>query len=370
MYPDPKTYLTMLRNLDRTLPEDRDARKLLETLEWFSSINTKLGGYINTRRAAVASWDFDLKPKSNEFVEAAQEAMERLRDALQVIIFASVDLSLFGAFCVELGWETSEADVTPKTARQLPLSSLTGFKNDTVFEFVNDVRYIRGEDQFYIAGSSPRVGGQMRSVGLMEIYRNDNLLEWLNFNRKLKGIIHGIEHGASAEEIAEAKNALISAVKNNYLMTSDLVDFNFHSIVQSGSASSFKDASDLLDSSIAIAIVGQANVAELPAKTGSRAALQVQKLVTDDLMWFDLKIAEKACNKLVKWDWFLNYGNESPPYRFNFITDTQVDYESNVAVIREALAAGIPLAKTEVYEKIGFKVPAAGDEIFDGALPQ
>jgi phage gp29-like protein len=110
--------------------------------------------------------------------------------------------------------------------------------------------------------------------------------------------------------------------------------------------------------------LGQANTTELPSKSGSRAALSVQKLITDDIMYSDIITFEKTVNtQLLVFNNIMNYGTNHPNYRFKVILDDSEDYEKNAIIIREAVSAGIPLIKSEVYEKLGLTPPQDGDDI-------
>lgn len=202
----------------------------------------------------------------------------------------------------------------------------------------------------------------MRSIGELEILRRDAIFEWGNYLRKLKGLIQGIDKGADDEERQVAANALRTAIENNYLLTSDMIDFKFHNIA-STAGSSFKDFLEFINSAISVAVLGQANTTELPSKAGSRAALSVQKLITDDIMFSDVATLEKTVNsQLLAFDHIMHYGTPTPNYRFKVILDETEDFEKNAIIIREAISAGIPLKKSEVYEKLGLTVPKEGDE--------
>lgn len=157
-------------------------------------------------------------------------------------------------------------------------------------------------------------------------------------------------------------------LKENYVFTSDVIEYKFHQIANSTAGSSFKEIHQELNNSLAIAILGQANTSELPAGGGSRAALEVQRLVSADIMYSDVIATTALINEqLLPIDFWFNASSKEPPYEFKIMLAEQTDYESNAVIIREALAAGVPLKKSEVYSKLGFSMPDDTDNVFSGA---
>ncbi len=362
-YPELNTYTNHLLMLSQS-DGKRDTTRLNRWLKMFTVVNPRIAGLINSRKAAVASWDYAITHIDPNKQAQADEARSRTRQAIQTLAEATVEQQIFGLFAVELAWIGEEGNITP-LASQIDITKLSPESPESARTTRNG-KETTLEGSNFIAGSSANIGGQLGSIGELEILRRDMIFEWANFNRKQKGIIHAIEHGASDEEIQAGKEALQSVVRNNYLMTSDLMDFAFHQITTSGAGESFRAMIEHINTQIAIALVGQANTVELPAKTGSRAALEVQQAITDDLMWRDLSIATNHINRLLQYDYEKNYGAAAGrcPWRFEFITNEGQDAETNANVISIALAAGIPLLESEVYEKLAFTAPNAGDKIF------
>lgn len=361
-YPNINTYSNHLLQL-LFAEVIHDTTRLHKWLKMFTVVNPRIAGFINSRKAAISAWDYTIAGRDASAADKAAEALFRLNDAIRIIIEQSVEQQIFGCFAVALEWEKSDdGSFHPKATRE-NIVKLTPHSQFGV-AMPGDNAIINPDNNKYIAGSGSIIGGQLGSVGELEIIRRDMIIEWANYNRKLKGIIQAIEHGATEEEIAAGKEALQEVTKNNYLMTSDLMDFAFHQIASSNAGESFEKIIEHSNTQIAIALVGQANTAELPAKTGSRAALQVQKLITDDLMWNDMAVATAHVNRLLQFDYTINYGQGRCPWKFEFATNEGQDAETNVNVINMALDAGIPLKESEVYEKINFTPPEQSDKIF------
>jgi hypothetical protein len=368
-YPTMHEYDRALEIADNQSDKDRDTSILIQYLTYLANHNARIKGHINTRIAAIASWQWEIVDVNNERTPQAIEAENQLRGVIQRVPRLVVNSSLYGNSAANLIWKR-ENDKSPWLAninivRQKFIESLDD--NTIIIKRLGKNITIADGDQNYLKASDgcELRGGVLRSVGEMEIFRHDMIKEWANYNRKLKGLIQGIDKGADDGEHKAAEDALKLSMQNAYLLSSDMIDFQFHQLAAT-QGSSFKDLVEQLNSSIAIAIMGQANTSELPSSGGSRAALQVQQMISADIMFADIQLYERIINEqLLQFDYAKNYGLGSPPWHFHVVIDEITDYEQNVIVIREALNSGIPLIKSEVYEKIGFKAPQPNDEIFN-----
>jgi len=368
-YPTVDKYNKMLDAIDGAKSDERDMSELIKLFDQFATANPRIRGHILSRRAAITSWDFQIVAFDKSDDEKAAEVERRLKSALGMIIKRSIYKAIYGMFAVALEWRNSPGIGFVPVVTPVSNSILLPASNTTVYQRIENKISEIGLDNRFIAGSDDGLpGGQMRSVGIFEIFRSDMMIEWANYNRKLKGIIQGVEHGASDQERAAAVQALQSAVSNNYILTSDLIEFFFHSITQGGAGESFKSMLEHIDDTIAIAMLGQANTVDMPKKYGSRAGLEVQERISADIMWEDLNNALLAGNQLIEHDYNLSYrGQTQVPWGLKFITNEGDDAERNVTIISDALAAGIDLKRTEVYEKIGFTPPAVEDDVIQGA---
>jgi phage gp29-like protein len=101
------------------------------------------------------------------------------------------------------------------------------------------------------------------------------------------------------------------------------------------------------------------------AEVGSFAAAKVHNLVRADIMWNDLQMVERAVNEqYVTVDFRLNYGDDiTLRPRFAFLVTEPADTESAARTFSEVKATGLPLKKSEVYERIGYTEPAEGDDV-------
>ena len=172
-----------------------------------------------------------------------------------------------------------------------------------------------------------------------------------------------VNKGGGQEEQSQAELAAQNAIQHNYVVTSDFIEFKLNQIAQQA-GSNFKDFIDLLNRDIAIAILGQANVPDLPSGSGSRAALQIQKMISADIMHADMVRIEKLVNRLLWLDYKLNFDPNASeaPYKFQFILAQEQDIEKNAAAL-ETLSQFLPMKKQEAYAMVGLTPPDPDDEL-------
>lgn len=356
-----------------------DNRKLAEYCTLAQVKNSRLRGHILTRRTAIQSWDWDIIALEPNASELASQAKLRLSDVIKNIIKKRVSVPLFGFFVADIGWRLEGNSRVPYISKYYVPTDVIAVKdgfaivseeNKKIEKSVNSDAILQNSGNFDqlltiidIDEENFR-GGLLASVMLYEIIRLDMIDEWAIWAKKQKGIIHGIDKGADDQERTEAESSLKTLLKNNYFISSDYIEFKFEQIANSVAGGSFKDIINELNSAITIAILGQANTAELPKGGGSRAALEVQRLVSADIMYSDVIATEDLINsQLIPCDYAFNYSNGLAPYKFKINLAEESDYESAVTVASEAISAGIPLKKSEVYEKIGYSIPNEGDEV-------
>lgn len=364
-YPTLSQFQSAIKSADIEDDSNRDSSLLMNYLQYFANHNPRIKGHIRTREAAISSWGWEVVDSDGSRLA---EVESRIAGAVGSLTSGTVASAIFGGWLARLEWRFDD-NTKSWIASAAPLA-LKNFEQTAggglILKTDSGRTAIETDNPLYIGISDGAIfpGGVMRALGELEILRRDAVLEWGNYLRKLKGLIQGIDKGADDEEKNIAKSAMRSAVENNYMFTSDLIDFKFHNLATSA-GTSFNDFIDHINSAVSIAILGQANTSELPSSSGSRAALSVQKLLTDDIMFSDIQTLERTVNEqLLKFDFQKHKGDGEPTYRFRVKLEETEDYESNAVVIREALSSGVPLKKSEVYFKLGFSMPEPSDEVF------
>jgi hypothetical protein len=268
-----------------------------------------------------------------------------------------------------LDWVLEGNSSIPKIVKIFSPAEIERYEGDVIAFRNGDKKTLAPlNDPFYLSehDGDPARGGVMRSVGISEIIRYDMLLEWANFNKKQKGIIQGVDRGGDDQERSAAETALQTAMKNNYLLTSDLIDFKFHQITNSAAGSSFKEMIEALNNSIAIAILGQANTTELPKGGGSRAALQVQQMISADIMYSDVIATQNLINEqLLRWDFIQNFdktGTKPVPWEFKVKLAEAEDLEITATVL-DIASRFLNLNPEEAYQKLNLTPPDSGPSL-------
>lgn len=365
----------------------RDARDLMSILMRMVQTSPRLRGHILTRRTALTSFGWSIVPHEETDAERAEQARLRCGRMIAQLLRWHTDTPMFGVSATEIDWVPQpDGAKAPKVLRSvLPVELERPDRDPGTIVLYEDViaggkptgKFTRktlssdpAESWIVDCDESYEMGGVLRALIYHEVLRQEMLLEWGNFNRKVKGIILAqYEEHAQDEDKDVALEALKSIVKNNYSLTSKDIAFSFQNLVDSIGATSFGDMISKIEDDQAIAILGQANITELPDQGGSRAAVQVQNLVRIDVHYSDIVRMEDVINdQLLLYDARLNVDATlaEAPWRFRFNISEEQDPEKNARTISELLQSGIPLRKAEVYDRVGFGEPDAGDDTFDG----
>jgi phage gp29-like protein len=334
--------------------------------------NARVKGLLNTRKTAILSWGWDLVPNDETQIEGAKTTKLRLTNTINTLINKYIEVVMFGYMAVKLDWQYNEdfKAISPIIENNIHAKYITPFNE---YQFIekeeNNKNLIDMADpinqEFYCYHTSENIpGGVLRSIFATEIYRYNTEVEWFNYNRMLKGLIQGILKGFPDDETqAAAESSIKGVIKNNATITNEEFDIKYHTLTNSGAGTSFKDYIEMLNNAIAVAIMGQANVSEIPKYAGSKAALQVQQMITADITYSDIIQIESIINKLVNIDYQKNYNSNVTQWKFAIQVIEEVDNMANMDVISQALNIGIPLSQKEVYEKIGMSIPKDGEQL-------
>jgi hypothetical protein len=366
VYPELTDFYKYCRQAD--LDEQyRDIRPMMAVLQRVLDTNLRLDGLIQIRSTALSSFDWDIfglaNPDDNITVK------KRLTEVVNNILDNHALTPLFGSTLYELGSRLTESGmqlivnkVLDATEYDYQFPFIYIYKSDSSIE-KDKIDLLTSTDYAldYIRKRHPK-GNILRKIAAVEIMRHMTRREWASYLKKLKGILQVVNKGSSDQDQQYAVQAAQTAAQNNYVVTSDLMEFRLNSLTNSDRFS-FKDFIESVDNEIAIAILGQANTTELPTGGGSRAALQILKMVSADIFYADMNRVEQFINTtIIPLDKKLNYGQSGPDYYFKLKISEEEDIEKNASAIKMIKDAGIPLIKEELYQRIGFTAPTAGDE--------
>jgi phage gp29-like protein len=372
-YPNPQQLRQILATATRADRPDR--RDLTAIFDRIRETNPRVRGHILTRQTAVSSFGWAISPDDTAnpgAVAQAQEAETRLSQAVQTILDTHHIAPLYGCAAYAVEWAVSETGQTANI-RTLPRNKYD-YVDGLFREYINpqqsaETRQVQHSEALLLRGYDDYP--VLQSVLIAELLRFDALKEQGNFLKKLKGILQIVDKGGTAEDRASAHTAAETAIKDNFLITSEYIEFKLNQVA-SGSAEAFKTAIDSLNADISIAILGQANTSELPSGGGSRAALQVQKLISADIHYSDIVQVERFINsQILLHDYRLNHdlSSGSAPYRFSISLSEEQDAEKNAIAVREAMSTGLPFLRSEIYSRLGFSAPAP-DENADNIVQQ
>jgi phage gp29-like protein len=362
VYPSLSEYFKYVQSAETEDPRARGIKKLFDTLKKAMQINSRIVGHFSTRTTALSSFDWNLIGDFNKI----EEIINRNKTLINYLINNHTYTAMFGAtlykLCIinnELGSQLFVEKKYDNSEFDYNLDSL--YLYDTNGSFTEEISLIENEYHLLNTIQYYSKGGILRSIMPIEIIRFDMILENANWLRKLKGILQIVNKGSSPENERAAEQAAQTAVSNNYLISDDLIEFKLNEIAGSG-GTVFKDFIDFINKEISIAILGQANTSELPNGGGSRAALQIQSLISADIFYADMIRMEEFIDKILLLDYKNNYDKLAviAPYKFKFSIAEEQDIERNAAALK-IINEFLPVLKKEAYQFINFTVPSKTD---------
>jgi phage gp29-like protein len=363
----------------------RDVRPMMSVLMRLRTADMRLSGHILTRTTAVTAFGWTIKPNDPADAEEAKAASLRLGSVISEITELHMQSVLYDALLIELVWSLDPVlgKWFPTVIKRYKPIELEKIDDNTVAVLADGPMLKRGlklstvdSNDSYIIDISrdDHRGSLLRTICHGVILKNDNWVEWSNFNKKLKGILQALwSADATDEEIIAAKNALRTATQDNFVATSDAIKFIMNSITSPGGGTSFKEMIDLVQADVAIAILGQANTTELPTSGGSRAALQILNLIRADIHYADILRVERIINnQLLAADYRLNYKASAgrAPWKFEISIPEEINLETRARVVQDNFNAGIKMVAQEAYDYMGMTKPqSVGDELVKEAQP-
>lgn len=357
--------------------DNPDPRPLMAIGKRIFGANLRLRGHQLVRQTAVTSFSWTIKPTDEADAERAASAAVRCKSAINNLLHNHHRTPLFGLMLARINWVQGVDSLLWPQINILDPTEVYEVNKSAVAVLDPESDQLKETEKFDENEFNPNVlididslsferGGILLGLAQLVVMRWDMLKEFANTAKKQKGIVQAEYSGPPGgpdQQLAE--EALSSAVKDNYVVSpSDAVKFSYNQITGNGDI--FPAIIDSINSEAAIAILGQANTSEIAAGSGSRAALQVLQRISADIHYSDIKRCEKLINDLLYKEYVINYDRNATacPWVFTFNLFEDEDYESNANTARTLLETGIPLRKSEVYERTGYTMPAEGDDVF------
>lgn len=330
----------------------RDPRPLISLMQRCAKYDARNKGNIKTRKVAVSSFDWEIVPMSNDPTEqeiiAAENAKIRLRHVINRWIEKHHIGALYGVNAMILRWTYVEnLGMSPQVVEFIDPLRIEVWENVPYLLRQTGSKLERSPlyDQFQGNGVlitditvDSVIDADLFPVVIAKSFANEATREWVNFNRRLKGLLHAKydPDGASDQDEITARTALQEFVNNTFAVTSKYVEFAQNRMVEAAGSDSLSSFISQMDAASAIAILGQANTAELPDGGGSRAALQVMNMIRKDFHYDDIQRCETVLNEqLLIADAKLNIseGISSAPYKFRFNIEEERDAEAMARAI-------------------------------------
>lgn len=366
------------KKADKEDREQRDVRPLKSAEIRLESINEKIKGHILTRRTAITSFGWNITAKDQGDKQKAIDASNRCEQVIKALLNWKVQTPLYDSMCVELSWDTNQIyGTTPRIVRRCyPVElekeddlHLNVLGDNLQVERIHELDLQDFNTEFIAeVDDSYERGGILRTLIRWAVMRDDMILEWGNFNKKLKGIIQAIVESDGDEDKKAATEQLINTIKNNFTVSGAGLEFQYHSLTEAGSQDSFNGLIQFFNTAASLAILGQANTTELPKQGGSRAALQVMKMISADIHYADIIASETLVNRLLKYDYFWNYGKEVSelPWEFKINLPEEIDLVERADFIAQLKQSGIAVKSDEVYSFLNLTKPENVQDILFG----
>ncbi len=358
-------YFKLVKSIDNVDAKMRNTKGLFDELKKAMQINSRLLGHYLTRTTALSSFDWSIVGEDSSKIESV---IARAQKVINYMISNHANTPFYGATLYRLDFENSKEGTRLYIAETVPNAN---FDYDLEWiHFYENGKYVKSvpeeENELYLLDvfNTNLKGGLLRSIMPLEIIRFDMVLENANYLRKLKGILQIINKGgASPESESAAEGAAKNAIENNFFISDDLIELKLNEIAGQG-GQHFRNFIDMINRDISIAILGQANTSELPNSGGSRAALEVMRLISKDIFYSDMVRMESLINRYLLIDYRLNYDKTAGklPYKFRFDIEEEQDIEKNAAAL-EAVNRVLPIKKEEAYKFVNFTPPTEDDEI-------
>jgi hypothetical protein len=366
-YPTLADFQWMCDTIDDVEFRSRGVEPFFRALGRMYKNNPRIIGHYTTRCSALASFDWKLTSIDVKDQARADAARRRCGSVINEAIINQANTPFLGTTLYEVGYNQGDDGQKMIVKKMYKNTEYDSEYSHVYFPATKkDVDTSTSTDFLLDRYPLPFQGGIMRTFMPTEILRYDMLIENANYLRKLKGILQIVVNGGSGDDQKAAEEAARTMIKDNYVVTGAGIEMKLNEIVKTGGAA-FKEFIDMCVHDISIACLGQANVAELPANSGSRAALQVQRMVSADIFYQDMIRVESFVRQILLNDWVVNVDPKATedmlPYSFKFSLAEEQDIEKNANAL-EILVKFMAMKRTEAYSLVGLTIPQAGEDLF------
>ncbi|WP_322895188.1 MULTISPECIES: DUF935 domain-containing protein [unclassified Yoonia] len=353
-----------------------DPIQYLELAETIEERDPHYLGVVGTRKRAISQLDITVEAASEDPDGVMRADMVRdwlRRDELTDEFFDILDAVGKGYSFTEIIWDSSSGEWQPQ---RLEWRDPRWFRFDRVSLTQPMQLDAYGQERpldafkFIHARLKAKSGIPLRS-GLARVgawgwmFKAFTQRDWAIFTQTFGQPLRVGKWGAGASEAD--KDTLFNAVANiagdcaAIIPESMTIDFVETKNVGS-SATLYKDRADWLDQQISKAVLGQ--TATTDAVTGGLGSGKEHRQVQEDIERADAKALSAILNRDLIIPWMqLNFGPLKAYPRLRIGRPEQIDAVREAEVFDKLYKAGLPMKRTQVYDKFGYEEPGAGDAI-------
>jgi len=379
-----------LARADAKSTEYRDIRPLMAIEKRLFKAVSRFEGYRKRRRTALRSTSWTIQAIDPAYETEVEFIEARLKDAIKFIVNNYHDTVEFGKLALGLKWDIETWDNEDQTREAwAPIEFKYYEPEDCEFneDYPGGVAQLLHESglmlrkafqesilESYILAydGNPLHGGLLRTLLIPGWLWSQDLQDWRNFNRRLKGLVvanYGGMQAADADAQEAAEEAVRTLGDTNWAAVPESIKFEFLKMVDATANSSYQDFKKQMQEDFEVAWLGTAGTTGLDNPYGSRAAVEALiHQVGQTIAYEDRQNCKDVINEqLIRQDYMRNFAGESDrhvlPYEFVWKVEKVQDNERNARVALSMLRdMKVPLYRTELEEKCGFTI-ASEDEI-------
>jgi|GEM_PF-770695 len=350
-----------------------DPVRALELAETVEERDPHIVGVLGTRKRSVAQLEITVEDGSDK---APKEHAERVRewlkrDELAEELFHVLDAIHKGYSFTEIMWDTSSGQWTPARLewrdprwfdfdrRDLATPQLIGDGGDRQALPGGKFIFARLQSKSGI----PTRSGLSRPLAWLWMFKAFTTRDWAIFTQTFGQPIRLGKYGPGTSQ--QDRDTLYRAIANVAGDMAAMIPASMSlEFIQAegvtGNSTLFQDRADWLDQQASKAVLGQ--TATTDAVTGGLGSGKEHRQVQEDIERADSKALSAILNRDLVQVWIdLEFGPQEvyPKLRIG-----RPDVKDVTQVTGAVSSLGLPVKKSEIYDLVGFSIPAAGDEVF------
>ena len=214
------------------------------------------------------------------------------------------------------------------------------------------------------------LGGYMRVLLYYTLLLHYDVLDWAKFNEMYQMPLRVGKYDSYAGD--KAVEVLRQAVRNLGSDASAIIDktteIEFVETKSAKNGDGYAKFAEYIERKQSVLIRGETLTTQVDRAGGNRALGQVHQQVGEDKLLADIKTISETVNKLVRKDYFLNYGQ--PPNgrfpHFSIYPKEYKDLELYANIISTLSGAGVEFSKAWIHDTFKTKPPESEEDAVGG----